>query len=140
MGVALLLASAVGIILAYAPWPVAYFPTLKEAPQTGYTLQLSRGRLVVESGCIRLRSPLPTYGFFFGPSRMIVWPYGYSVCVEGNRMVIRNEKGEAVARVGDFVRVGGGAISRQTAELVVSRPLPEKCHGPYYVVSGVIVE
>ena len=142
----IVLASALALIIVfavastYAPSPVDFFPVLKEPSQTGYPLQLCYGRLVVENGCVRLRSPFPTYGFLFGPTTTPIWPYGYSVDVEGARTVIRDEKGNVVAHIGDFVRAGGGSISPETVEQVTGKPLPDKRRGPYSVISGVTIQ
>ncbi len=129
---------AVGVIFSvastYAPWPVSTFPTLRDTYTGGYAPQKLTGRLVVHGGAIRLRSPFPAFGFLLGTSELLIWPAGYSVSTDDSRTVIRDRDGQIVARVGDFVALGGARISAAHTEYLLGRPLPENWHGPYAIV------
>jgi hypothetical protein len=64
---------------------------------------------------------------------LIIWPYGYSLKIEGKEMWIINDKGQAVARVGDTVELGGGFVDASVAEERMGHALPENAKGPYFL-------
>jgi hypothetical protein len=105
--------------------PVTFFPVQKEVPNA--MLQaLLQGELVVENGCLRVSGNL------------ILWPYGYSVQTEDGETLVLNAEGRAVARVGDFVQLGGGEIPAFSAEARTGTALPEGCAGPYWLTGEVV--
>ncbi len=42
---------------------------------------------------------------------MPVWPSGYEARVEGDEVRVVNGRGKTVARIGEGIRAGGGAVS-----------------------------
>jgi hypothetical protein len=116
---------------------VGIFPTLSN-PKIPYPQSSARGRLIIDDGCIRLRSLLPTYGFMIGSSMLLIWPHGYTTNVVNGKVAILNDKCEIVAWVGMTIYIGGGNISQEVVDANVENPLPDKYHGPYWMVSNVI--
>ncbi len=93
----------------------------------------NEGRLILYKGCLRLR---PT----FGRGHMIIWPYGYKLGLEGKTIQVLKADGQAVARVGDWIVLGGGeADSIEFIENLIGQPLPPDCTGPYWL-AGTIME
>jgi hypothetical protein len=128
-----LLAFAVVILpqLGYASQEVTFFPTLRQESDM-IPLAKVHGRLVLVNGCIRVRSLLPTYGFLFGSSSLVIWPYGYSAETQGNRIVVLDGGGEVAARVGDVIKGGGGVShNREGVEASIGQLIPQECRGPY---------
>ena len=104
------------------PSPTPYFPVQAEVQEMGLDALLS-GELVLDDGCLRVHDTL------------ILWPYGYTLEIEGGDILVVNEHGEWVAKVGDRVRMGGGHISAEFAEEKIGRSLPEGCTGPFWLVA-----
>ncbi len=66
-----------------------------------------------------------------------LWPPGYEVRVENDQIEILDGSGQAVARVGQAVRLGGGKIPVDWEVEEYRRlyyELPGDCHGPYWIV------
>jgi len=104
---------------------ISYFPVQKET-QDAYPQALLQGTLVLEDGCLRV---IPADG---GESNLIIWPYGYSFDINGNKIQILNDKNQPVAIVGDYVFVGGGLQSQENLEKVyLSQSIPDRVKGPY---------
>jgi hypothetical protein len=101
-----------------------YFPVQKEAPQA-YLLALLPGELVLDNGYLRVNGEL------------IIWPYGYSVKIEGKNIYIIDEKGRQVCKVGDMVKIGGGQIPAYYIEEIIGQPLPPDCKGPYWMAANI---
>lgn len=112
--------------------PAPFFPTQKE-PATSYMLALLSDKpeeLIIKDGCLRAGGYL------------LVWPYGFtpSTDKDGIFQVIDNT-GQPVARIGDKIKVGGGADETPDGHVVknYSTQLPsERCLGPYWIVGEVI--
>ncbi len=104
------------------PLPTPYFPVQKEVQEMGLMAELS-GELVLDDGCLRVHDNL------------ILWPYGYTVEMEGDDIWVVNEHGEGVVKVGDRVQMGGGVISAEFAEEKIGRSLPEGCTGHFWLVA-----
>jgi hypothetical protein len=104
------------------PSPTPYFPVQAEVQELGLNALLS-GELVLDDGCLRVYDNL------------ILWPYGYTVEMEGDDIWVVNEHGEWVVNVGDRVQMGGGVISAEFAEEKIGRSLPEGCMGPFWLVA-----
>ena len=109
-----------------------YLPVLKEA-ESVYPTALAKGRLVLDDNCLRLK---PFY--FFSKGDLLIWPYGYSFKTQDSKICIADADGLIVARVGDWIKVGGGEITLDIVEKYLGKPLPENYPGPYWLVSGVI--
>ncbi len=106
--------------------PAPYFPQLKDEPN-GYPAELLTGELVLVDGCLRLNDNE-------GTSRLLIWPHDYSVSVESNVIHIIDGTGQAVAQVGDKLRVGGGSEFAQA----LLPAIPDNCPGPYFIVGNEI--
>jgi hypothetical protein len=109
----------------FSPPSLSYFPT-RPAPGPSL-LALTSGKIVVEDGCLRLE--------WDGGSDLLIWPYGFSYRISGNDIQILNEKGEIVARTGDYKQLGGGEVP--SLELATGSTPSVNCPGPYWVVSSV---
>ncbi len=112
--------------------PALFFPTQKE-PATSYMQALlSDKELIIKDGCLRAG------GF------LLVWPYNFSLSTDKEGVLqIINSTGQPVARVGDKVRIGGGADETPDGRVVkgYSAQLPnERCSGPYWIVGEVITK
>jgi hypothetical protein len=104
--------------------PPPYFQVQKE-PAEEIHLMLIQGELVLDNN-----------GYLRVSGGLILWPYGYSLKIEGKEVWIIDDKGQAVARVGDRVKMGGGEIPKWAEEKIGS-PLPEGAEGPYLLVGPV---
>ena len=117
-----------------------FFPRLD--PTSDFPLALGSGRLVVRDRCIRMAPD--------GRGGLVVWPHGYSLRREGDEILVLNGRGEAVAEVGEEVRMGGGQITQEEAgptpgaarrafeEKRGELGVPERCRGPLWVSSEVV--
>ena len=112
--------------------PAPFFPTQKE-PATSYMQALlgadNPEELIIKDGCLRAG------GF------LLVWPYGFSLSADNGTFQVIDSTGKIVARVGDEIKVGGGADETPDGRVarVYSAQLPsERCSGPYYIVGEVI--
>ncbi len=112
--------------------PAPFFPTQKE-PATSYMAALLSDKpeeLIINDGCLRAGGYL------------LVWPYNFSLSTDKDGVLqIINSTGQPVARVGDKVRIGGGADETPDGRVVkgYSAQLPnERCSGPYWIVGEVI--
>jgi hypothetical protein len=111
--------------------PEPYFPVQKEAAEV-LMQAILRGKLVLDdAGYLRVNvtNDLRT---------LIIWPYGYSLKIEGKETWIINDKGQAVARVGDTVILGGGEVPAWAVEEIIGYALPEDAKGPYWLTGNVI--
>jgi hypothetical protein len=69
---------------------------------------------------------------------LLLWPPDYGARVENGEVEIVDGAGQVVARVGEEVRLGGGAIpvdwdSEKYRQLY--HELPGDCHGPYWIAA-----
>jgi hypothetical protein len=48
-----------------------------------------------------------------GHLTLVVWPGGFSACVDGRRFELLDEEGELVATGGEFIAIGGGFLVKQ---------------------------
>lgn len=112
-----------------------FFPTQKE-PATSYMQALlgadNPEELIIKDGCLRAG------GF------LLVWPYGFSLTADNGTFQVIDSTGQIVARVGDKIKVGGGADETPEGRVArgYSEQLPsERCSGPYFIVGeGITVE
>lgn len=105
------------------PHTVSYFPVQKEDPGI-YMLVLLQGKLEIdENGYLRVGGNL------------ILWPYGYSYKVEGDDILIIDERGNLAARVGEDIKGGGGEIPEWVVDEKLVQPLPQKDIGPYFLAA-----
>ena len=112
-----------------------YFPVTKEA-NLQYPSVLEHGRLVLEGNGLRLK-PSTFLGELFGKSDLLIWPYGYSLITQDNKICVVNEKGVIVVKVGDSIKVGGGDVPLDIAEKYTVEMIIGNYNGPYWIVSEV---
>jgi len=89
-------------------------------------LLVVQGRLVEDNSCLRLE--------YSGVSYLLIWPHAFSVDTGGEKTVVIDAEGRIVARVGDFIQVGGGVVSSHIAREIIVGELPADCKGPCYVI------
>ena len=112
--------------------PVPFFPVEKE-PDSSYIYPsaLSEGKLVLYKNSLRLKH-------FWGTSDLLIWPYGYSLRIEGKELQVIDNYGQLVGRLGDKIKVGGGEVPSEIIEKYIGQELPDDCEGPYWLVSHII--
>ena len=122
-----------------------------QVPEPGGSVPgaLGGGRLFVKNDCIYAGPTERRYRDEV-PSDVVVWPYGYSLSRKEGEVLILDEKGRVVARVGEVARMGGGEITqeeagptpeaarRQFEEKRGELGVPDRCQGPLWVSSGVL--
>lgn len=107
-----------------------FFPTQKNV--NDMMTARTEGILIVDNGYLRLKSILSEN------SSLLIWPYGFSLDMEGDDIKILDKEGEEVARVGDVVNMGGGDVPKEYAEDFMGRKLPDGAKGPFWVVGEVV--
>ena len=101
-----------------------YFLVQKERQTEILTAALS-GELVCNDGYLRVLDFI------------VIWPYGYSVRSGENELLVINDRGESLARVGDGVRLEGGEIPASVVEDKIGQKLPSGVQGPFWLVGRV---
>ena len=106
-----------------------YLP--KQPPTAESMAALMEGELVEVNGCLRVTDEVYVDGF------LVLWPYDADIRVAEDRIEVLNGAGQATARVGQPLRLGGGAMESSAAqtrldEVIPGLPLPN-CPGPYWV-------
>jgi hypothetical protein len=115
-----------------------YFPVQKEPdPSYIYPAALAEGKLVLDNSNLRLK-PSWGKGDVWSKGELLVWPYGYSLRINGKQIQIIDNDGQLVARVGDKIKVGGGEVPAEIVEIYTGKRPPDECPGPYWLVSEVI--
>jgi hypothetical protein len=106
-----------------------YLP--KQPPSAASMTALMEGQLIEENGCLRIAGQAGDASF------LILWPFDSDLQLAGEGIEILNGSGEVIARVGQALRLAGGAMESTTAmagfdEQILGLPLPA-CPGPYWV-------
>lgn len=105
--------------------PYPYFPVQKEIPEA-FLLALLPGKLVLDEEYLRVNDSL------------ILWPYGYTLEIQEDDIWVADEEGRRVARVGDWIEIGGGFIPEEYVEEKIGDTLPESCTGPFFLGNPLI--
>lgn len=102
-----------------------YFP--RQAPTNVYLTALMEGTLILDSnGCLRVK-------VVRGDAPLVLWRYGFTLQVDGDRVEVCNDKGQAVARVGEPVRMGGGSAPNSGDDgLSIAT-----CPGPFWALGDI---
>ena len=114
--------------------PKIYFPQQdpvdgERETMTGETF----GKLVVVNDCIRVMHDKSD------TSWLLIWPPNFSLNFKDDTIQILNKDGQAVARVGDMVRIGGGEVSSSSFfSETMKKKLPINCLAPYWIVGGEV--
>jgi hypothetical protein len=123
------------------PETAPYFPVRWEYID-GSLDSLTRGILAVEDNYIRIRTidlpgaPLDSSSI----SMLAIWPNGYTLDTKGPKIQILNRENQPVAVIGDYIYAGGSGgwteaeVSKEKFNSILSQPLPENAHGPFWVV------
>ena len=91
------------------------------------------GTLVVVDKCIRVKDEE------FDTSWLLIWPPNFTLSIENNSIQILDENGNAMARVGDWVRIGGGEVkSSNFFSETMKQKLPPNCLAPYWIVGDEV--
>ncbi|MEA3345575.1 MAG: hypothetical protein U9Q78_04935 [Chloroflexota bacterium] len=122
------------IPFAVTPNPTIHFPQLRTRSATFMTALLV-GKLIVKDGCLRVSVSERDRG------HLIIWQPDYFLNSNEGVVEILDRNGEAVARVGEEIRIGGGEVAL-TANLKrqLREPLPEQCEGPYWLMGQLVSE
>ena len=118
----------------------AVLPTHRGALGTNLGLDYLPGELRIEDGCLKLYrlgwdDPDRTVDEQLRDIWLPVWPAGFTL--DGNTVL--GADGEATARVGDVVRLGGhGTGLGEDWQLELENEIPEACHELYYPVGDEV--
>lgn len=108
------------------------FLALKDRPAM-FMDALFDGTVTVDGeGCIRLG---------LEPDRhTVIWPFRATLTQQGTELVVRDEGGVELGRIGERFRLGGGEIAALQAGLVQSggheAAALARCPGRYWIVAG----
>lgn len=113
-----------------------FFP--RQVPQRGdVPMAATSGELVVDgAGCLRLVYP-------DGDNQVPVWPSDYGLGAEDGEIYVLDGEGNAAARIGDLVRVGGGGVGTSLEGIAIvgeqtKRELYERCPSSYWIVGNEV--
>ncbi len=101
-----------------------YFPVQKE-PQTEILTAVLSGKLVYNDGYLRVLDLI------------VIWPYGYSLSTGENEILVINDKGELLARVGDKLKLEGGELPSSVIEERIGQKLPTGAQGPFWLAGHI---
>jgi len=120
------------IPFAVTPVPTIHFPQLRTRSAT-FMEALLVGKLIVKDGCLRVSASDRDRG------HLIIWQPDYFLNSNEGVIEILDRRGEAVAHVGEEIRIGGGEVAL-TANLKqqLHEPLPEQCEGPYWLMGQLV--
>ena len=108
-----------------------YLPV--QPPSESSMAALMEGTLVEVDGCLRIEDDHYADGW------LVLWPFGSDIRVDDDRIEVINRNGQPVARVGERLRAGGGAVESTRAmagfdEVIPGMPI-DGCPGPYWVAA-----
>jgi hypothetical protein len=110
---------------------VIYLPV--QPPSEDSMMALLEGTLVEVDGCLRIEDGHYADGW------LVIWPFGSDVRVANDGIEVINEEGKPVARVGEQLGAGGGAIENTRGMESINEMIPgmpiEGCRGPYWVAA-----
>jgi hypothetical protein len=104
----------------------------KQPPTSVWMMALiNDGSLIEANGCLRVTTKGYDEGF------LILWPHDTDIRVAGDKIELLNGEGQVAARVGDELRIAGGAMESPPSmarydELIPGLPI-DGCPGPYWV-------
>lgn len=110
---------------------VIYLPV--QPPSEASMAALIEGRLAEVNGCLRIEDSHYADGW------LVIWPSGSAVQAADSGIEILNEAGTPVARVGERLRAGGGALENAVSMAELDETIPGMpiagCPGPYWVAA-----
>lgn len=86
------------------------------------------GTLVIEGDCLYVESSVPPKD---DSKYLVIWPQNAELRVTNGAIEILDNSNQAVVKVGDVVRLGGGEVRKGTTPDVV----PDDCGGPYWIAA-----
>jgi len=106
-----------------------YLP--KQPPTESSMAALMEGLLVEENGCLRVIEEGSRQGF------LILWPFDSELSASTENIEVLNGTGQVIARVGESLRLDGGAMESPPSmsrfdEVIPGMPIND-CPGPYWV-------
>jgi len=90
------------------------------------------GNLVEFDGCVRVEAA------DIGAYHLPVWPPSFYITLEDGVIQVHDGSGDVVARVGDWVRMGGGETKITFLDTDVRAQIPDRCAGPYWIVGNEV--
>ena len=110
---------------------VIYLPV--QPPSEDSMMALLEGTLVEVDGCLRIEDGHYADGW------LVIWPFGSDIRVADDGIEVIDEEGKPVARVGERLGAGGGAIENTRGMESINEMIPgmpiEGCRGPYWVAA-----
>jgi hypothetical protein len=110
---------------------VIYLPV--QPPSGASMAALNEGTLVEVDGCLRI------YDGHYANGWLVLWPFGSDIRVTDNLIEVINENGKPVARVGEWMRAGGGAVENSRGMVGLDEMIPgmpiDGCSGPYWIAA-----
>lgn len=96
------------------------------------------GRLALKEGCLRVETP-SNDGTNGQLSWLLIWLVGFTFTIEPGTVRVQDELGNAVAHVGDYVRLSRATLTFQAAtERMLVSGLSEQCADPYFLVGDEV--
>jgi len=109
-------------------WTI-YLPN--QPPTASSMAALIEGQFIEVDGCLRVTDDDYETGF------LVLWPSNTDIRIAENEVEVLNDAGQVVARTGESLRLGGGAIESSTAQASFDKLIPglsqTDCSGPYWV-------
>lgn len=119
---------------AVTPAPAIHFPQLKMR-SAAFMAALLEGELTAKDGCLRVDLGDGS------ESHLVIWQPDYFVNDNEGVIEIWDRNGEAVARVGEEIRMGGGEVRPgEELEQQLREPLPDECEGPYWLMGELVAD
>ena len=104
-----------------------HFPQVREDGAS--PAALLKGELVLEGGCLRVKS-------LDGTDHLLIWPQRFKLSVDGRDIRISADSGVSLS-VGEKISIGGGEVPLRFLQTLVEQPVPSDCPGPYWLVGEV---
>jgi len=108
-----------------------YLP--KQAPSDMSMAALMEGALIEVNGCLRLSDDNYQNGF------LVIWRNDADLRINGDSIEVLDGRGQPIARVGQPLRAGGGAIESPMAYARLEETIPglpiAACPGPYWLIA-----
>ncbi len=108
-----------------------YLP--RQAPSNISMAALIEGTLIEVDGCLRISDDSYPNGF------MVIWRHDAGLRFSGETIEVVNGGGDVIARVGQLLQAGGGAMESSRAGQQLQESIPglpvDTCPGPYWVIA-----
>ena len=108
-----------------------YLP--RQAPSNISMAALMEGTLIEVDGCLRISDDSYPNGF------MVIWRHDAGLRFSGEAIEVVNGRGDVIARAGEAITAGGGALESPRAGQQLQENIPglpvDTCPGPYWVIA-----